>query len=84
MDASNTVENSIKNSIRQLSNVVVCAECVGRYNLCALIIDHDIDSLNGTVSKIRNFKGVNNVSVNIWTENRHMDFARDLAVMGKT
>lgn len=84
IDASNTFENSIKNSIRQISNIVVCAECIGRYNLCALIIDHDIDGLNATVSKIRNFKGVNNVSVNIWTENRYINFNRDLAVTGRT
>jgi Lrp/AsnC family transcriptional regulator for asnA, asnC and gidA len=84
VDASNILEDSIKTSIRQTNNVIICAESIGRYNLCALIVDHDINGLNETVSKIRGLKGVNNVSVNIWKENRYINFTRDLTVTGRT
>lgn len=84
VDASNIFEDSIKTSIRQMNNVIICAESIGRYNLCALIVDHDINELNEAVSKIKRLKGVNHVSVNIWTENRYMNFTRDLTATGRT
>jgi Lrp/AsnC family transcriptional regulator, regulator for asnA, asnC and gidA len=42
VDASNTFEDEIKKRIRQIENVVVCAESIGRYNLCSLVIVHDL------------------------------------------
>ena len=80
IDACNTLENEVKEKIRQLENIIICAESVGRYNLCAFIITHDINELNETICKIRNIKGVKSVNVNIWTGNRHRNFERDLKV----
>jgi hypothetical protein len=62
--------------------VVVCAESIGRYNLCSLVIVHDLAELNRTVGNIKNIRGVNSVSVNIWAGKRHIDFARDLEAAG--
>jgi len=55
IDACNSQENEVKESIRRIENVLVCAESIGRYNLCTFIITHDINSLNETISKIRIF-----------------------------
>ncbi len=82
IDACNTLEEDIKNRIRQIKNVLVCSESIGRYNLCVLIVVHDLNEINETVGKIRNIKGVNSVNANIWTGNRYGDFARDLKVAG--
>jgi Lrp/AsnC family leucine-responsive transcriptional regulator len=80
IDVSNTMENEVKERIRQIENVVVCAESIGRYNLCTFIVTHDINDLNETICKIRNIQGVKSVNVNIWTGNRHRNFQRDLKV----
>ena len=82
IDVANAFENDVKQAVRNLENVVVCAESIGRYNLCSLIIVHDLTELNRTVSNIKNIRGVTSVSVNIWTGNRHIDFARDLEATG--
>jgi Lrp/AsnC family transcriptional regulator for asnA, asnC and gidA len=80
IDACNTLEEDIKNKVRQTKNILVCAESIGRYNLCALIVVHDLNELNETVGKIRNIKGVNTVNVNIWTGKRYGNFAKNLKV----
>lgn len=80
IDVCNTLERDAKENIRQVENVLVCAESIGRFNLCAFIVTHGLDELNETIHKIRNIQGVNNVSVNIWTSNRHRNFERDLTV----
>lgn len=80
IDACNTVENDAKEKIRKIENVLICAESIGRYNLCAFVITHDINDLNETICKIRNIEGVKSVSTNIWTGNRHRNFQRDLKV----
>ena len=82
MDVANAFENDVKQAVRNLENVIVCAESIGRYNLCSLIIVHDLAELNRTVSNIKNIRGVNSVSVNIWAGKRHIDFARDLEATG--
>jgi Lrp/AsnC family transcriptional regulator, leucine-responsive regulatory protein len=82
IDAANTFEVKVKQAVRNLENVIVCAESIGRYNLCSLIVVHDLTALNRTVSNIKNMKGVNSVSVNIWTGKRSIDFARDLEATG--
>lgn len=80
IDACNTLEEDVKNRVRLTKNIVVCAESIGRYNLCALVVVHDLNELNETICKIRNIKGVNRVDVNIWTGNRYGNFAKDLKV----
>jgi DNA-binding Lrp family transcriptional regulator len=82
IDASNTLEEEVKNKIRQIENVVVCAESIGRYNLCSLIIIYDLKELNEIIFNIKNIKGVNSVAVNIWTGKRYINFARDLKIIG--
>ena len=82
IDVANAFENDVKQAVRNLENVIVCAESIGRYNLCSLIIVHDLTELNRTVSNIKNIRGVNSVSVNIWAGKRHIDFARDLEATG--
>ena len=82
IDVTNSFENSAKEAIRQLENVVICAESIGRYNLCSLIIVQNLSELNQTVGNIKNIRGVNSVSVNIWTGKRYIDFARDLKATG--
>ena len=78
IDACSTLENQIKERIRQIENVLICAECIGRYNLCTFIVTHDINELNDIICKIRNIQGVKSVNANIWTGNRHRNFERDL------
>jgi Lrp/AsnC family transcriptional regulator, leucine-responsive regulatory protein len=80
IDVCNTLENDVKAKIRQIENVIICAESIGRYNLCTLIITHDLNELKETICKIRNIQGVKNVNVNIWTGNRNRNFERDLKV----
>ena len=82
IDVANAFENGVKQAVRNLENVVVCAESIGRYNLCSLIIVHDLTELNRIVGNIRSIRGVNSISVNIWTGKRHIDFARDLEATG--
>jgi len=80
IDACNTLENEVKEKIRQTENVLVCVETIGRYNLCTFIVAYDINELNETIGKIRNINGVKSVNVNIWAGNRHRNFERDLKV----
>jgi DNA-binding Lrp family transcriptional regulator len=80
VDVCNTFENEVIAKIRQIENVLICAESIGRYNLCTFIVTHDINELNETIWKIRNIQGVKSVNVNIWTGNRHRSFERDLKV----
>jgi Lrp/AsnC family transcriptional regulator for asnA, asnC and gidA len=82
IDVANAFEEGVKKAIRELKSVVVCAESIGRYNLCSLIIVHDLTELNRIVSTIKNIKGVNSVSVNIWAGKRYINFARDLKPAG--
>ncbi len=81
IDVCNTYENEVKEKIRQIQNVVICAESIGRYDLCTFIVTHDINELNETISKIRNIQGVKSVNVNIWAGNRYRNFERDLKVV---
>ncbi len=81
IDVCNTLENEVKAKIRQLEHVVICAESIGRYNLCTFIVTHGLNELNETISKIRNIQGVKSVNVNIWTGNRYRSFERDLKVV---
>lgn len=80
VDVCNTFETEIKEKIRQVKNVVICAESIGRYNLCVFVVTYDINELNETISLIRNIQGVKSVNVNIWTDSRHRNFERDLKV----
>jgi DNA-binding Lrp family transcriptional regulator len=80
IDACNTMENEVKEKIRQIEKVLICAESIGRYNLCTFIMTHDMNELNETICKIRNIQGVKEVNMNIWTGNRYRDFERDLKV----
>jgi len=82
INAANAFEADVKKTVRNLENVVVCAESIGIYNLCSLIIVHDLGELNQIVSKIKSIAGVNRVSVNIWAGKRYIDFARDLMPAG--
>lgn len=78
IDVCNPLANEVKAKIRQIENVLICAESIGRYNLCTFIVTYDINELNETICKIRNIQGVKNVNVNIWTGNRYRNFERDL------
>lgn len=78
IDVCNSLANEVKERIRQIENVLICAESIGRYNLCTFIVTHDINELNETICKIRSIQGVKNVNVNIWTGNRCRNFERDL------
>jgi DNA-binding Lrp family transcriptional regulator len=80
IDVCNALENEVKAKIRQIENVLICAECIGRYNLCTFVVTHDMNELNEIICKIRNIQGVKNVNVNIWTGNRYRSFERDLKV----
>jgi hypothetical protein len=80
IDACNTLENEVKERVRQTENVLICAESIGRYNLCAFIVAYDLTQLNETICKIRSIQGVKTVNVNIWTGKRHRSFERDLKV----
>lgn len=78
IDAKDSLEPQIKQKIRTMKTVIVCAESIGRYNLCALIIGHNIEDLKNSTLLIRNLEGINRVAVNIWTQKPYYDYSKTL------
>lgn len=76
IDAADSLEPQVKRTIRVMENVIICAESIGRYNLCALIRGRDIHELNNVTSIIKNIKGINRVAINIWTGNVYYNYAK--------
>ena len=61
-----------------MAKVIVCAESIGRYNLCALIRGQDIEDLKKITSIIKNIKGVKRIAINIWTGNPYYNYSKTL------
>jgi DNA-binding Lrp family transcriptional regulator len=76
IDAADTLEPQVKQTIRAMESVIICAESIGRYNLCTLIRGRDIQELNKVTSVIKNIRGINRVAINIWTGNVYYDYAK--------
>ena len=76
IEAVDSIEPQIKQTIRKMERVMVCAESIGRYNLCALIRGRNIEELKNITSKIKNLKGINRVAINIWTGNVYYNLAK--------
>ena len=76
IDAADSLEPQIKQTIRAMEKVIICAESIGRYNLCTLIRGCDIQDLNNVTSIIKNIRGINRVAVNIWSGEPYYDYAK--------
>jgi Lrp/AsnC family transcriptional regulator for asnA, asnC and gidA len=50
IDTADSLEPKVKQTIRAMGNVIICAESIGRYNLCALIRERNIEELNKITS----------------------------------
>jgi DNA-binding Lrp family transcriptional regulator len=84
IDAADTSEPQLKQTIRAMENVIICAESIGRYNLCTLIRGRDIEQLNRITSTIKNIKGINRVAINIWSGKPYFDYAKTLEKVNMT
>jgi DNA-binding Lrp family transcriptional regulator len=78
VEASDSQEPQIKQRIRSMQNVIICAESIGRYNLCTLIRGQDINELNKVTSLIRSIKGIRRVATNIWIGKPYFHYGKDL------
>jgi Lrp/AsnC family transcriptional regulator, regulator for asnA, asnC and gidA len=84
MDAADSLEPQIKETVRAMENVIICAESIGRYNLCTLIHGRDIQELNSVTSIIKNIKGINRVAINIWSGEPYFNYAKTLEQVNVT
>lgn len=78
IDVTDSLEPQIKQKIRTMAKVIVCAESIGRYNLCALLRGQDIEDLKKITSIIKNIKGVKRIAINIWTGNPYYNYSKTL------
>jgi Lrp/AsnC family transcriptional regulator for asnA, asnC and gidA len=78
IDAADSLEPKVKQTIRAMESVIICAESIGRYNLCALIRGRDIEELNKVTSTIKNIRGINRVAINIWSGEQYYNYAKTL------
>jgi DNA-binding Lrp family transcriptional regulator len=76
IDAVDSIEPQIKQTIRKMERVIICAESIGRYNLCTLIRGRNIEELKNITSKIKNLKGIKRVAINIWTGKPYYNYAK--------
>ena len=76
IDAADSLEPQVKQTIRAMENVIICAESIGRYNLCTLIRGRDIKELNNITSIIKNIRGINRVAINIWSGEPYFNYGR--------
>ena len=78
IDAADSLEPMVKQMIRAMESVIICAESIGRYNLCTLIRGRDIEELNKITSAIKNIRGINRVAINIWSGAPYYNYAKTL------
>jgi Lrp/AsnC family transcriptional regulator for asnA, asnC and gidA len=78
IDAADSSEPKVKQIIRAMESVIICAESIGRYNLCTLIRGRDIEELNKITSTIKNIRGINRVAINIWSGEPYYNYAKTL------
>jgi len=78
IDAADSLEPQVKQTIRAMENVIICAESIGRYNLCTLIRGRDIQELNKVTSIIKNIRGINRVAINIWSGQPYFNYVKTL------
>lgn len=76
IDAADSSEAQVKQTIRAMENVIICAESIGRYNLCTLIRGRDIQELNNVTSIIKNIRGINRVAINIWSGEPYFNYGK--------
>jgi DNA-binding Lrp family transcriptional regulator len=79
IDAADSLEPKVKQTIRAIESVIICAESIGRYNLCALIRGRNIEELNKITSTIKNIRGINRVAINIWSGEPYYNYAKTLS-----
>jgi Lrp/AsnC family transcriptional regulator for asnA, asnC and gidA len=79
IDAEDSLEPKVKQTIRAMENVIICAESIGRYNLCTLIQGSNIEELNKITSTIKNIRGINRVAINIWSGEPYYNYAKTLS-----
>ena len=77
VDAADSLEPQIKQTVRAMENVIICAESIGRYNLCTLIRGSDIKELNNVTSIIKNIRGINRVAINIWSGEPYFNYGKN-------
>ena len=84
IDAADSLEPQVKQTVRAMENVVICAESIGRYNLCTLIHGRDIQELNNVTSIIKNIRGINRVAINIWSGEPYFNYGKTFAQVNIT
>lgn len=78
IDVADSLEPQIKQAIRKMDTVMVCAESIGRYNLCALIRGRNIEDLKNVTATIKNINGIKRVAINIWTGKPYYNYSKTL------
>jgi Lrp/AsnC family transcriptional regulator, regulator for asnA, asnC and gidA len=78
IDAADSLEPHIKKTVRAMESVIVCAESIGRFNLCALIRARNIEDIKNITAMIKNLKGIKRVAVNIWTGEPYYNYSKTL------
>lgn len=84
IDAADSLEPQIKQMVREMKNVIICAESIGRYNLCTLIHGRDIQELNNVTSIIKNIRGINRVAINIWSGEPYFKYGKTFEQVNST
>jgi Lrp/AsnC family leucine-responsive transcriptional regulator len=84
IDAADSLEPQVKQTVRAMENVIICAESIGRYNLCTLIHGRDIQELNSVTSIIKNIRGINRVAINIWSGAPYHNYGKTLGQVNIT
>jgi len=79
IDAADSLEPRAKQMIRAMESVIICAESIGRYNLCTLIRGRNIEELNKITSIIKNIRGINRVAINIWSGEPYYNYAKTMS-----
>jgi DNA-binding Lrp family transcriptional regulator len=84
IDVADSLEPQVKQTVRAMENVIICAESIGRYNLCTLIHGRDIQELNNITSNIKNIRGINRVAINIWSGEPYHNYGKTLGQVNIT
>jgi DNA-binding Lrp family transcriptional regulator len=76
IDAADSLEPHIKKMVRTMDPVIVCAESIGRYNLCVLIRGRSIEDIKNITARIKNLKGIKRIAINIWAGEPYYNYAK--------
>ena len=64
-------QDQIIEFVREHPELIALSECVGKYDLTALVISDNIFHLEKVVSEVKRIRGVRKVTVNVWSGRPH-------------